>query len=125
MLVGTSSPKVGLVDSGTTDFGSTYTSMLERTGMDLDSTDFKTLHQSMPRYDAATNFTALIYHGSSATPDGPVTYASPQTYTHNTTQRVSAFAPSGGYLAWKETTTAADTPALRTIDFWFNPDGEW
>jgi hypothetical protein len=125
MLVGTSSPKTGLVDSGTTDFGSTYTSMLERTGMDLDSTDFKTLHQSMPRFDASTNFTASIYHGSSATQDGTVTYASAQTYTHNTTQRVSAFAPSGRYPAWKMTTTASDTPALRTMDLWFNQDGEW
>jgi hypothetical protein len=125
MLVGTSSPKTGLVDSGTTDFGSTYTSMLERTGMDLDSTDFKTLHQSMPRFDASTNFTASIYHGSAPTQDGTVTYASAQTYTHNTTQRVSAFAPSGRYPAWKMTTTASDTPALRTMDLWFNPDGEW
>jgi hypothetical protein len=125
MLVGTSSPKTGLVDSGTTDFGNTYTSMLERTGMDLDSTDFKTLHQSMPRFDASTNFTASIFHGSAPTQDGAVTYASAQTYTHNTTQRVSAFAPSGRYPAWKMTTTASDTPALRTMDLWFNQDGEW
>jgi hypothetical protein len=102
LILANSTPKIGLVDSGTTDFAASYQTMLERTGMDMDSTDFKTLHQSMPRFDASTNFTASIYHGSSKTQDGTVTYATAQTYTHNTTERVNAFANSGRYLGLQD-----------------------
>jgi hypothetical protein len=123
MLLANSTPKIGLVDSGTTYFTASYTSMLERTGMDFDDPSWKTLHASMPLFDASSNFTASIYHGSSPTQDGTVTYSAAQTYTHNTTRRVTAFANSGPYLAWKMTTTAADTPALRSIRFDINIDG--
>lgn len=123
MILATNAPKVGLVDSGTTDFGAAYTSMLERTGMDFDNPSWKTLHASMPLFNASTNFTASIYHGSSPTQDGTVTYATAQTYTHNTTKRITAFAYSGPYVAWKMTTTASDTPTLRSIRFDINIDG--
>jgi hypothetical protein len=125
MIIGNSTPKIGLVDSGTTDFGSSYQSMLERIGMDFDASSFKTITASMPRFDGSSNFTASIYHGASSTQDGTPTYASAQTYTHNTTQRVMALSNSGRYLAWKMTTTASDTPSLRSIDFWITQQGDW
>lgn len=117
MVISTTAPKIGLIDSGTTDFGVAYTSTLERTGMDFDTRSYKTLHASMPIFDGASNFTASIFHGASAKQDVAPTYASAQTYTHNTTERITAFSISGRYLAWKMTTTASDTPALRSIDF--------
>jgi hypothetical protein len=124
MVICNTTPKIGLVDSGTTDFGVAFTSMLERVGMDMGEPDaYKTLHQSRPQFNGTTAFTASIYHGSSATPDGTVTYASAVTYTHNTTQRASAFANSGRYLAWKMTTQAAEAPTLRSIQFFINVDG--
>ena len=116
LLVGSSTPQIGLVDSGYTDFGATLTSMAERTGMSFDDPRFKLLSRSMPMFDGSTNFTASIYHGSAPTQDGTVTYASAATYTHNTTTWVNAMANGGRYLAWKMTTTAADTPSLRSID---------
>jgi hypothetical protein len=124
MVICNTTPKIGLVDSGTTDFSVAFTSMLERTGMDMGEPDaYKTLHQSRPQFNGTTAFTASIYHGSSATPDGTVTYSSAVTYTHNTTQRASAFANSGRYLAWKMTTQAAEAPTLRSIQFFINVDG--
>jgi hypothetical protein len=125
MLVGTNAPKTGLVDSGTTDFGNTYTSMLERIGMDLDSPAWKTLLDSMPLFDASTNFTASIYHGAAPTQDTAPTYTAAQTYTHNTTRRITATSNSGPYLAWKMTTTAADTPAMRSCAFWVKQQGKY
>lgn len=125
MLVGNNTPKIGLVDSGTTDFGVTYTSMLERTGMDFDSDSFKMITASMPRFDASISFTASVYHGASLTQDGTPTYAGAQTYTHNTTQRVMALSGSGQFMAWKMTTTAADTPSLRSIGFWITGQGDF
>lgn len=123
MLFGTTAPKVGLVDSGTTDFGSAYTTTLERIGMDFDDPSYKMLSRTMPLFDGSTNFTASIYHGAASTQDGSPTYASAATYTHNTTTWVNAFSTSGKYLAWKMTTTASDTPALRSIDFDISKQG--
>lgn len=123
MLIGNTTPRIALVDSGTTDYGSSFTSMLERIGMDVDSPMWKTLHTSYPIFDGSTNFTASIFHGSAPTQDGTVTYASSQTYTHNTTKKVCAFAYSGPYLAWKMTTTASDTPSLRTLGLEWTEDG--
>jgi hypothetical protein len=125
MLVSNTTPKIGLVDSGTTDFGSTYTTTLERTGMDFDSPNYKTLNASLPVFDGSTAFTASVFHGSSATQDGTPTYASAATYTHNTTTKVTAFANSGKFLAYKLTSTASDPWTLRSIQFWLKEDGEY
>lgn len=123
-LIGTTTPTIGLVDSGTTYFGASYTSTLERTGISPDEGEtYSTLHQSVPVINAGSAITATVYHGASPTADGTVTYASGQTYTHNTTHRVGAFANSGRYMAWKMTTTAAESITLRTLKLKYNQDG--
>ncbi len=126
MLLATSAPAIGLVDSGSTYFGGAYTSSLERTGMSFGDTAFKMISGSMPYFDAtAAGWTASVYHGSSATQDSSTTYSSAATYTHGTTARVQAFSASGRYLAWKMTTTAAYPVTLRSIDFHLTKQGEW
>lgn len=123
-LIGTTTPTIGLVDSGTTYFGSSFTTSVERTGIGLDDSDaWKTLHQSRPVVEASSAITTSVYHGSSPTQDGTVTYTSAITYTHNTTKKCDGFAYSGPYLAWKMTTTAAETIKWRSIDLIFNTDG--
>jgi hypothetical protein len=125
LLVGKTTPAVGLVDSGYTDFGTTLTSTLERTGMDLDDPGFKLLDKSMPLFNAETNFTATIYHGSANTQDATPSYSSGTTYTHNTTSWVHAYAPSGRFVAWKMSMSPNDTPTISQIDFNFKTMGAY
>lgn len=123
-LIGTNTPTIGLIDSGTTYFGASFTTSVERTGINLEDSDaWKTLHQSRPILDASSAITTSVYHGSSPTQDGTVTYGSAITYTHNTTKRCDGFAYSGPYMAWKMTTTAAEAIKWRSIDLFFNVDG--
>lgn len=125
LLAANTTPKIALVDSGTTDFGSSYTSMLERQGMDFDTYDYKTVIASMPRFDGSTNFTASVFHGSAPTQDASPTYTSAQTYTHNTTTAITVIANSGRFIAWKVTMNPSDTPSLRTIDFFMRKNGSY
>jgi hypothetical protein len=122
LLISNTTPKIGLTESGSTDFGSTITSMLERTGLQLGD-GIVAITDSMPKFDGSSNFTASIYHGWSMTQDTAPTYSSASTYTHNTTQRVRQMGNAGRYQAWKMTTTASDTPSLRTIDIWADSFG--
>jgi hypothetical protein len=117
LLVANSTPKIGLVDSGNTDFGVTLTSTLERTGLTFDdATVMKMLTRSMPLWDASTNFTASVYHGSAKTQDGSYTWSSAITYTHNTTDWCNATSEFGRYLGWKCSLTSSDTPSLVTLE---------
>lgn len=123
MVLCTTTPRIGLVDSGTTDFGSNITATLERTGMDIDDSEaVKTLYRSRIKADATAANTASIYHGAAMTADAAPTYTSAATYTQGTTRNVDARATSGPYLAWKMSTTAADWKH-RSIDLEFIQNG--
>jgi hypothetical protein len=88
-------------------FGSAITGTLERTGMDFGDRDtFKSVQRSRWNIDGTAGNTASIYHGSSKTADGSVTYASAATYTIGTTDYANARATSGRFGAVKLTTTA-------------------
>lgn len=125
MIVGTSTPKVGMMESGNTDLGATITATLERAGIHLDREDqYKTLHQSAISGDMTAANTASVSHGYHTHPDTSPTWATAVTYTHNTTDRISAFTNSAKYFAWKMSTTANDWKH-RTIRFFGNWDGEY
>jgi hypothetical protein len=87
--------------------GSAITGTLERTGMDFGDRDtFKSVQRSRWNIDGTAGNTASVYHGSSKTADGSVTYASAATYTIGTTDYANARATSGRFGAVKLTTTA-------------------
>jgi hypothetical protein len=87
--------------------GSAITGTLERTGMDFGDRDtFTAIQRSRWNIDGTAANTASIYHGSSKTADGSVTYASPATYTIGTTDYANARATAGRFGAVKLTTTA-------------------
>lgn len=109
MVIATSTPKLGLVDSGTTDLGATITATLERTGLHFDGRNRKkTLHTSRIDADATANNTVTVYHGSHTRPHAAASYGSGVTYTQDTTRDVNSFASSAEYAAWKLSTTATD-----------------
>ncbi len=108
MVIATSTPKLGLVDSGTTDLGATITATLERTGLHFDDFDrVKMVRQSRIQADATAANTASVYHGGAMTADATPTYSSAVTFTVGTSNKVSAH-KSGRFLAWKLSTTATD-----------------
>lgn len=89
----------------TDQFTSTvFTTMIERRGLSFgDPTRMKLLQRSRWHIDAAAGSTSTVYHGSSKTADGTVTYTSGATHTLGTTNFVDARATSGRYLAVKLT----------------------
>jgi len=125
MIIGTSSPKLGLFESGTTDLGGTITATLERTGIHFDKRSTKkTLHTSRMDVDATAANTASVYHGSASMPDTAPSYSSAVTMTQGTTRNIDAFADSAEYVAWKMSTTATDWKH-RAIELDVIEDGEF
>ena len=123
-LIGTTTPTIGLIDSGTTYFGDAFTTSVERTGMDFgDAGVMKAIHQSLPVIEASSAITASVYHGSHKTQDGSVTYTSAIAYTHNTTEHCDGYANSSRYAAWKMTTTAAEAIKWRSIPLVYDEGG--
>lgn len=117
LIVSTSGPALGLVDSGSQDFGAAVTGTLERVGLHFDDRDqFKTLHRSRWNIDTAAASTATISHGSAKTADGTVTYATGVTYTVGTTDYVDARATKGLFCAIKLVTTANAPFSVRSAD---------
>lgn len=118
--LGTLNSKLGRISAGegSTDLNTSFTCYVERIGMTVGEPDaLKTLQRSRWNIDgtAATQFS--IYHGSSKTADGTVSYATAATYTLGTTDYVSSRATLGKYLATKiQWTSAAGSPRFRSCD---------
>jgi hypothetical protein len=101
----------------TTMFGVSFTSYVERTGIDLEDADMvKNLQRSRWNFDAVAATTASIEHGSAMTAAATPTYASAGTYTIGTTDYVDSRATGGRFLALKATWSAAGSIRSTDID---------
>jgi hypothetical protein len=116
MLLANTTPKIGLVDSGSTDFGSSYTSTLERTGLDFGTLDFKMITKSAWLWKGSTAFTGSAYHGSAKTQDGDYAWTPALTYTHKTSTWLNGCSGSAPFQGIKWSFSPSDTPSLVTID---------
>jgi hypothetical protein len=98
--------------------GSAGTGTLERTGIDFGDRDtFKSIHRSRWNIDGTAGQTVAIYHGSSKTADGTVTWTSPVTYTIGTTDYVNARATAGRFGAIKVVSSSSTYPlSVRSAD---------
>jgi hypothetical protein len=91
-----------------TNNGTARSGTLERTGLDFGDRDtFKSIHRSRWNIDGTAGQTVAIYHGSSKTADGTVTWTSPVTYTIGTTDYVNARATAGRFGAIKVVSSSA------------------
>jgi hypothetical protein len=116
LVIGTTGPKIGLTDSGTTYLGSSITSMVERTGMDMDDpSTVKILQGSRWQDNGTAGATYSVYHGSAMTADATPTYSSAATGTLGTDDFVYSIANGGRFLALKRTTTA-EVGKCRSVD---------
>lgn len=110
--------KMGIVDelAAGAVYGSALTGTLERTGLHFEDRDtFKSIQRSRWNVDGDASETATVYHGSSKTADGTVTYSSGTTLTTGTTDYVNARATQGRFGAIKLTTTAYPY-SVRSVD---------
>lgn len=114
LMVMNTAMDVLMVDSAAT---TSVTATLERTGMDFGDRDtMKTVQRSRWNVDGTAGNTMSVYHGSSKTADGSVTWTSPATYTVGTTDYADARATSGRFGAVKMSTTTAAPLLLRSGD---------
>jgi hypothetical protein len=126
LILAVSTPRIGLADTGSTDFGSAFTFMLKRIGMSFDDSDtMKVLSASRPQFKAAAGTVLSVYHGSAKTADAEPTWASAATYTVGTSNWANSFATSGRYLAVKITSVDYPEIALRSMDLDFTKAGRF
>lgn len=103
-----------MVDSAAT---TSITATLERSGLDFGDRDTKKfIHRSRWNVDGTAGNTMSVYHGSSNTADGSVTWTSAATYTVGTTDYADARAVSGRFGAVKLSTTTAAPMLIRSHD---------
>ena len=102
LILSTSTPQIGLADTGTTDFGVVFSWFLEKRGIQLDDPDsVKTISASRPQFSALPGTVITVSHGSAMTSDATPTYSGTATHTVGTTNWAYAFANGGRYMAYK------------------------
>jgi hypothetical protein len=126
LILATTTPLIGLADTGSTDFGSAIPFMLEKRGISLDDSDsVKVLSASRPQFKATAGTEVSVYHGSCMTADGEPTYASPATFTVGTSNWANRFARAGRYMAIKISSSDYPIVSLRSIDLDFKTAGRF
>jgi hypothetical protein len=109
-------PRLSLADIGSSDFGSTITSTLERSGMHLDSPETVKLCKAVyPKIDGTTGQTVAIEIGASMTANVAPTWSAPVNFTIGTDQKIDSFS-AGRYLAVRITHTSYAPWRIRSLD---------
>ncbi len=128
LVLSASTSQLAVAEASATDFGSTYTSYVERTGLDIDEPDMaKTLQRSRWNFDGVSGEVFSISHGSAMTADAAPTYQTAANYTLGTTDYVNSRAISGKYLAVKVSwaSTSSSAPGrVRSTDLDVTPGGK-
>lgn len=117
LVVATSTPVLGLANTGSTDFGTAISAFRERRGIrPSPGGEMMCVSASRWAFDGPQGLTATIYHGACKTADGEPTYSSGSTHTQGTTDWVNSFSTMGRYLAVKTAETGSASMALRSFE---------
>jgi hypothetical protein len=115
MVIATSTPQLGLANTGSTDFGSTFTYYAERSGIrPTDENAMFLVRRSQWDFDGTAGAQVTVYHGMSKTADGDVTYFS-STFTQGTTDWANRMSYRGRYAAVRFSGTSGQQLSLRTM----------
>ena len=118
-----STPLLSLVDTGSTDFGTTITASMTRTGMTLgDPSAVKTANGIRPRIDGTPGATITIQIGGSMYPDAEPTWSDAVTFTVGTDIKVDTFA-TGRFLAVKFSNVDYAPWRMRSFDINYTKRG--
>lgn len=126
LLVGEATAnKIGYVNPRAhQDFGVDFTSIVERVGIDFGDADaMKSLHRSKWAFTAQQVYS--VYHGSSSSADGTVTYKAPVIV--GLTSYANSFAAANRYAAVKVTwvrAAATDAGGFRSCDLFVATGGK-
>ena len=123
LMAGTTDRKFFRGDNGFDFDGSNFTMLLERKGLTLDgnTNTVKQIRKITPKITGTGS--AQIFIGSSMSPDGTVTYSSPQEINPASQNKVDA-RTSGKFIAIKFQHTSATTFELNGYDIEYEVAGE-
>lgn len=101
LVVATSTPRIGLGNSGSLDFGTRISWYLEKTGIPLsaDGDAVRPISRARPRLDAITGSRVTIKLATTMNPDESPTYSGSATYTQGTSNFANLFTRAGRYAA--------------------------
>lgn len=125
LMLAHSTPRITLADQGSTDFGANFTSVLERSGMSLDSPDMvKTCRAVYPRIEGTTGTTVDIEVGASMTASTPPTWQPARTFKIGVDQKIDTFA-TGRFLAIRLTHNNASKWRIRSMGLDIHQGGKY
>lgn len=114
LLLATSTPVIGLGNTGSTDFGSTFTYYGERTGIrPSDENAMFFIRRSQWDFKGTAGTQLTVSHGTSKTADATPSYVS-ATFTQGTTDWANRISKRGRYGAVKFSGTSGQQMSLRT-----------
>ena len=123
LVLAHSTPLISLADSGLTDFGSTITASMTRTGMTMgDPMRVKTIKGIRPRIDGSTGDTITIEIGGAMDPDAEPTWSEPTTFTIGTSIKADCFA-TGRFMSVRFTNANIPKWRIRSFDIDYTPGG--
>lgn len=117
LILGTTTPRIGLAETGATDFGRAISWSLEKRGLNFDDPDsVKLLRASRPQFDALDGTPVSIAHGSAMTANGAPTYSAATAYAVGVDSWANAFAPAGRFVAIRLEGTSPQAVRLRSYE---------
>jgi hypothetical protein len=101
LIVATSTPALGLANTGSLDFGTRVSWYLEKSGIPLsdDADSVRSISRMRPRLDAVSGAQVLVSLATTMNSDDSATFATGSTYTQGTTNFVNQFTKAGRYGA--------------------------
>lgn len=116
LVVATSTPTLGLANTGALDFGSRVSWFLEKTGIPLSDTQdtVKPISRMRPRLDALAGTALTVKLATTKNPDDSPVYGTSATYTQGTSTWANKFTTAGRYGAVRIEGTDDQPAALRS-----------
>lgn len=101
LIVATSTPSIGLANTGSLDFGSRVSWYVEKTGIPLSDTadSVRPVKAMRPRFDATAGTQATVKLAATMSPDDSPVYLSSSTFTQGATNWVNQFTKAGRYAS--------------------------
>jgi hypothetical protein len=116
LLVATSSPLIGLANTGSQDFGTRISWFLEKTGIPLSAQadSLRSVSRLRPNLDAASGAVVLVKVTTTKAPDEFAAFSASTNYTQGTTTDVNQFTKAGRYGAVRIEGTDDQLVAMRS-----------
>jgi hypothetical protein len=116
LIVSTSTPEIGLANTGSLDFGSRVSWRLEKTGIPLsaDGDAVRPISRMRPRLDAVAGVGLTVNLDTTMNPDDSPAFSSSVTYTQGTSNFANQFTKAGRYGAVRIEGTDDQQVAIRS-----------